>query len=255
MADAPERLRLFQQVDGKRNTAELARAVKRHINNTRRDLNLLRDAGLIQPVMRKGEELRTSGHPVYEKVPLARTIPHRLFSATPSAPLRTSSRQATPKADHGRGHRSMPGPLAYPTENEILDIARLGEDQTHEFKRQGTEARGITREIAAMLNTREGGMILYGIDDAGSIEGSDVSSQRLDQPLQNAIRNTISPAATVKMRSINVLGTPVIVIIVPPWNRRQVYHYEGRVLLRRGTNVFVAKPEESKQLHAGKYIT
>jgi len=44
------------------------------------------------------------------------------------------------------------------------------------------------------------------------------------------------------------------VVIVPPWNRSDVYQFEGRVLLRKGTNVFFAKPEESKKLHKGIYV-
>jgi hypothetical protein len=42
------------------------------------------------------------------------------------------------------------------------------------------------------------------------------------------------------------MGNEVLVIIVPPWNRRDVYQFDEKVLIRKGTNVFAAKPEESK---------
>jgi predicted HTH transcriptional regulator len=87
-----------------------------------------------------------------------------------------------------------------------------------------------------------------------AIEGSDVSCQRLDQPLQNSVRSSISPALTVRLQGVTALGSTVLVVIVPPWNRRDVYHFEDKVLIRKGTNVFAARPEESKKLHGGTPI-
>jgi hypothetical protein len=50
------------------------------------------------------------------------------------------------------------------------------------------------------------------------------------------------------------MSTPVLVIVVPPWNRKSVYYFEKRVLIRRGTNVFPARPEESRALHDGRAV-
>ena len=105
-----------------------------------------------------------------------------------------------------------------------------------------------------MLNTRMGGIILYGVDDDGTIQGSDLTRQKLDQPLQNSIKNSISPAAVVPLKSAQVLGSEVLVVIVPPWNRKDVYQFDEKVLLRKGTNNFAAKPEELRKLHRGEYV-
>lgn len=255
MADAPERLKVFEYVNGKRDTQDIAGLTKRHVNNVRRDLGILADAGLIQPRMGKGEQIRKQGFPIYEKVPLARTIPLRYFSSPTRLPssdwndgLTTKS---TPKAV-GKSHK--PKSLAVPSESEILEIAKNGENQIYEFKGQGTEARKITREIAAMLNTRQGGIIFYGIDDDGNIEGSDVHQQKLDQSLQNSVRYSVSPAATIRLHTVQVMGSNIIVIVVPPWNKKDVYQFDEKILIRKGTNVFAAKPEELKKLHSGKYV-
>ncbi|HEY2934407.1 MAG TPA: ATP-binding protein [Acidobacteriota bacterium] len=136
----------------------------------------------------------------------------------------------------------------------MLDICRRGEDQICEFKGQGTAANKIAREIAAMLNTRQGGRVLYGVDDSGTIQGSDISRQKLDQAVQNSVKSNIFPAAVVKLHTVTVLGHEVIAIAVPPWNRKDVYHFEDRVLIRKGTNVFAARPEESRKLHRGIYV-
>lgn len=244
-AAAPERLSLFKLIDGRSSTAELARRMHRHVNNVRRDLNKMRDAGLIiAKVDRNGVELQSAGFPVYEKVPLARTIPTRYFEGTPA---RVSSSDATLQGSHRSASRQKALPL--PGENEILDICKGGEDQHYEFKAAGTDVRKLSREICAMLNTRSGGFIFYGIDDDGTITGTDVPRQKLDQPLQNSIKNSISPAAIATLRSVTVMGAEVLVIAVPPWNRRDVYQFDEKVLIRKGTNVFAARPEELKKLH------
>jgi predicted HTH transcriptional regulator len=144
--------------------------------------------------------------------------------------------------------------LSIPTEAEILEIAKAGEDQLHEFKAPGTEAAKLTKEIAAMLNTSRGGMVLYGIEDDGTIAGSDVSRQKLDQPLQNSVKNGVSPAATIRLSGVTVLGSEILVIIVPPWNRRDIFQFQEKFYVRKGTNVFVLKPEELKEMHNGRAV-
>ena len=63
-----------------------------------------------------------------------------------------------------------------------------------------------------------------------------------------------SIAISVRIVEKDVLGHKIYLIVVPAWNQKNVYHYEGRIYLRHGTNVFVAKPEEVKQLHRGKFV-
>lgn len=249
-AAAPERLSLFKLIDGRSNTAELAKRMRRHVNNVRRDLNKIRDAGLISAKLdRNGVELQSAGYPVYEKVPLARTIPARYFEG---APAKVSTSDAPVPSSHRPAERRKALPL--PAENEILDICKSGEDQLYEFKAAGTDVRKLSREVCAMLNTKSGGFIFYGIDDDGTITGTDVSRQKLDQPLQNSVKNSISPAAVVALKSVTVMGADVLVIVVPPWNGRDVYMFDEKVLIRKGTNVFAARPEELKRLHQGRWV-
>ena len=254
MAEAPERLKTFQQVNGRRSTTDIAALLRRHVNNVRRDLTKLADAELIQPRLVGDKPLRKDGFPVYEKVPLVRTIPLHYFSSPSRLPSRGNKTSSASIQSKRSTKPPRPKQLPVPSEHEVLDIAKNGEGQIHEFKGQGTTVQKITREIAAMLNTRQGGIVFYGIDDDGVIEGSDLSQQKLDQPLQNSIRNSVSPAATVRLHTVQVMGSSIIVIIVPPWNRKDVYQHDGRILIRRGTNVFAARPEELKRLHSGMYV-
>jgi predicted HTH transcriptional regulator len=249
---APERLAVFGLVNGKRTAAEIARTLRRHVNNIHRDLKRLVDAELIRPRSGKdGELVKVEGFTIYEKSPLARAVPIAYFRGPVSRLKEEQPRGVSSPPNSGR---KRPKGVPVPTETELLDICREGEDQVYEFKAAGTEARKITREIAAMLNTKQGGIVLYGVDDDGTIQGSDVRRQALDQPLQNSIKNSISPAATVGLKSVSVLGNEVLVVIVAPWNRRDVYQFDEKVLIRKGTNVFAAKPEELRKLHKGEYV-
>lgn len=253
--DAPARLEAFTLVDGKRNTKEIASKASRHVNSVRRDLTTLDDVGLIAPkLLADGKPLTKGGFPVYEKVPLARAIPIRYFTA-PAATASGGQPDRPGRARSNGTRRSKASrTLVVPTENEILAIANAGEDQVHEFKGQGVDVQKVTREVAGMLNTARGGLVLYGIEDDGTISGTDMSRQKFDQRLENSLRNTVSPAATIALRSVKVIGTEVLVVVVPPWNKRDVYQLDGRVHLRKGTNVFVARPEEVKLLHQGKAV-
>ena len=252
---APGRLEVFKLVNGKKNTQEIARATERHVNSIRRDLTKLSEVDLIaQKRNADGEAIKKAGFPVYEKLPLARAIPIHYFKGPAALPITSSDvnvpANKTGKQATGRGVQV----LTLPTEREILDIARHGEDQLYEFKSQGTDVTKITKEVAAMLNTRRGGMIFYGIDDDGTIQGTDVSRQKLDQPLQNSVRNRISPSATISLRATKILGTEILVVIVPPWNRKDVYQCDEKVRLRKGTNIFAASADELQKLHRGEYV-
>jgi DNA-binding transcriptional ArsR family regulator len=248
MADAPSRVEVFEAVDGRNTARDIASRTGRHINNVRRDMTVLRDAGLIQPKQVGGEAIFRDGLPIYEVVPLARTISVKYFKPVAKRPERVEVPNREPR------RRRQSAELAVPDENEILAIARHGEDQLYEFKAPGTEMNKIAREIGAMLNTSQGGMIFYGIEDDGTIVGTDMTRQKFDQPLQNSIKNTIAPAATVGLHAVSVLGSEVLTIIVPPWNRSDVYQHGDRISIRKGTNVFAAKPEEVRQLHRGEAV-
>jgi predicted HTH transcriptional regulator len=248
---APERLKLFTLIDGRKTAKELARLMRRHVTNVHRDLRQLSDVGLIEGKTKDGHPVIKDGNTLFQKTPLARTVPLAYFtkpSRLPNVPSRRTS------ASLGNARTPKRRQLPTPGENHILDMCKQGEDQNVEFKAAGTEVRKVVREIGAMLNTKNGGFIFYGVDDDGTIQGTDVSRQKFDQPLQNSIKSSIAPAAVVSLKSVRVMGSELLIVIVPPWNRKEVYQFDEKVLIRKGTNVFGAKPEELKKLHRGEFI-
>lgn len=248
---APKRLEVFSRVNGRRSTKEIARITGKGVQATFNDLKKIRDKELIRPkIGKEGNTLRKDGSTLYEKVPLARDIPLSYFRNTIKSQKKLHKREIK----YRESRNKIFTVLNVPTEKEILDICRHGEDQIYEFKAQGIDVNKISREVGAFLNTKQGGLIFYGVEDDGTIAGTDTSRQRFDQALQNSVKNTIAPPPVISIKEVTILRTKILAVVVPSWDKRTVYQFEGRILIRKGTNVFVASPSEVKKLHEGTYV-
>lgn len=247
---APKRFEAFGLVNGNYSAKEISNKTGQPLTSTLHDLLKLKDMELISSKSKDGKTIKKDDSIVYEKVPLIRHVPISYFKDSTRIVREQNRTKELGLKSKDRGMVN----LRFPSENEVLAVCRAGEDQIHEFKASGIEVQKLTREIGAFANTKLGGLIFYGIEDDGTITGSDMRKQELDQPLQNSVRNAIAPSLTIEIEEKEILGYKVIMILIPAWNKRDVYQYEGRVYIRRGTNVFIAKPEDSKKLYSGKPI-
>lgn len=246
---APKRFEAFELVNGKTIAKDIAKKTGRSLSSILHDLQKMKDMDIIRPrIDREQRVVMKQGSPVFEKVPLLRHVSMKYFEDPIKAKKKFGKQART--VQKKKKNRQLQA-ISIPTKTEILEICKTGEDQLYEFKGAGAKTENLAREVGAFANTRRGGIIFYGVDDDGTISGSDKHRQKLDQSLQNSVRNTISPSLTVSIKEKDLLGYRVVLIIVPPWNRKDVYHYNDKVLIRKGTNVFAAKPEESKKLHKG----
>jgi len=249
---APKRFEVFKLVNGKRSTKNITIKLGRGLTATLKDIKKMKDMELITPKIDKnGKIIKKEGCTVYAKVPLIRHVPLSYFlDAT------TGSRKVVKIHVSKKVKKTTLAPMTIPSENQILDICKHGEDQLYEFKAPGVKISKVAKEIAAFLHNKNGGLIFYGVDDDGYIMGSDMRRQKFDQAIQNSIRNTIYPQPNVEVEERNVLGHKIIIIAIPPWNRKNIYQYtkERRVYIRKGTNNFVATPEELKKLGRGEYV-
>lgn len=253
LSGAPERLRVFSMVNGRLSAREIAKETSRTVVAVLNDLKKLADVEVVE--LRRdedGKEVKKEGSAVYQKVGLARHIPLSYFQDTRKGAKKVATQK--PPQGHPAKKAGRRKHVPVPSETEILDICREGEEQLYEFKGPGTEIPKITKEVAALLHTRDGGILFYGVEDDGSIAGTDLSRAKFDQSLQNSLRNTIDPGPNVAIRSAKVLKAEILLVIVPPWNRKTVYLYHGAAYIRRGTNVFRATAREVAQLHKGEYI-
>lgn len=248
---APKRLETFKYVDGKRNTKEIAVASRRTYVSTLIDLRKMKDCNLVHEKMEGDEIVKKDGCAIFEKAPILNHVPLNYFEDESRGRLKIVKGEKTEKEPRQPKLASM----SIPTDKQLLDICKQGESQHYEFKEPGIDTEKITKEIAAFLHTKNGGIIFYGVSDDGSIVGSDKRRQDLDQSIQNSVRSTISPQPNIEIKEIDVLGQAVLAILIPPWNKT-LYQYakDSRYYIRRGCNVFALKPEEISKLAKGKYV-
>lgn len=244
--NSPKRYEVFYLVNGKKSAKEISDKTHRSLSVVLQDLQKMRDLELVIIVEKNGKMVKKSSSFVYEKNALLKHISHSLLKDPTKIPTNVKKEKRVVK--------KVKREIYIPNEKEILDICREGEGQTYEFKRAGVDTRTLAKEACAFANTKEGGLIFYGVEDDGTIGCSDKKKAVLDQSLNNAIQNTITPSLIVKIISREVAGNLILIIAIPPWDKKRVYHYEQRVCIRKGTNVFYAKQEESETLFAGTYV-
>jgi predicted transcriptional regulator len=248
---ASRRLEVFELVNGNRSTNEIARKSGRSLSAVDQDVEKIRDMELIQEKKdTKGKFIKKDGGIVYEKTPLIKHIPISYFDDI------ANTSKLIKKTQKGRAKISKPASIRVPSENEILDICKHGEDQLYEFKAPGVGADKVTKEIAGFLHTKGGGVIFYGVDDDGTIIGADMRRQDFDQKIQNSVRNTVSPSPSIEIKERKVMGALVLLVVVAPWDRKTIYQdtMDGRYYIRRGTNIFALKPDEIRKLSQGVFV-
>ena len=76
------------------------------------------------------------------------------------------------------------------TRTELLEIIHNGENSGVEFKRDDIQNNGLAKELVAFSNL-EGGMLLLGVEDDGSISGT--TREKLEEWVMTACRDKVRP--------------------------------------------------------------
>ena len=248
---APKRRQVFVLVNGKKSGKEIARKSGKSFSATLQDLQKMKNLELItSKVDESGNIIKKENSTIYEQAPLLKHLPRSYFDEPEKVAVVKPKKTSSEKSG-----RFAPTMITVPAFQQILDICDSGEDQLYEFKSAGTTMEKLAKEICAFANTKIGGIIFYGVEDDGAIENSNLSRQKFDQAIQNSIKHNITPTPAIKIIEKDVLGHKVILIIIPPWNKREVHHFQDTIYIRRGTNVFKAKADEARKLHNGEYVS
>lgn len=248
---SPKRLEVFKFIDGKKTTKDIARRSGRNVIAVSNDIKKIRDFKLIEEKKDKeGNAVKRHGSTIYEKTPLIRHVPLSYFQEV------SKTNKIAKEDPHGQVRPRKLSTIHIPSEQEVLDICNKGEGQLYEFKLPGTAMHKLTKEIAAFLHTKSGGILFYGIDDGGIIIGSDKKRQDFDQSVQNSIRNTISPQPNIEIKERSVMKAKIIMVVIPPWDKKILYQHTKteKYYIRRGANVFALKPEEIMKLSRGECV-
>lgn len=246
---AVKRRQVFELVNGKRSAKDIGRKSGKSTVGALQDLQKMRDMELIAPRKQEdGSILKSDNSVVYERSPLLKHLSSTYFKE----PEKIAAKKTT-NSKRKSGHH-FASTVTTPSTQQTLAICSSGEDQLYEFKSAGVATEKLAKEICAFANTKLGGIIFYGVEDDGSIAGSDMTRQKFDQAIQNSIKHNITPTPGIRLVQQDVLGYRIILIIIPAWNRKDVHHFQDGVYIRRGTNVFKTKTDETRKLHNGEYV-
>ena len=136
--------------------------------------------------------------------------------------------------------------------SELAEVLRNGESSGVEFKRDDVRPERLAREIAAILNF-EGGHILLGVDDDGSVRGLTHPPQKTEEWVMEVARSHVRPAAIPYWETIDCGGTVVGVISLPadapdkPYKAKRGSAWVTQI--RVGTTTRDASDEEEARLY------
>ena len=89
------------------------------------------------------------------------------------------------------------------TEAELIKLIRDGENSAVEFKRDGIHQDDLAKEFSALLNF-EGGYILLGVEDNGSITGLEVGRKTREDWVMNIARHNLQPGVIPHWRCVTL---------------------------------------------------
>jgi ATP-dependent DNA helicase RecG len=127
--------------------------------------------------------------------------------------------------------------MAITTEAAIRQMLAGGETGTVEFKIKAPRPSELAERICGMANTRTGGTILFGVEDA---TGQIVGISRLNETIDTILRATrlIKPAVTLQSPApeIHVLDGRRVIVIEVPANNGTLYQAGAGCWIRKGTH-------------------
>jgi ATP-dependent DNA helicase RecG len=139
------------------------------------------------------------------------------------------------------------------TKAELLEIIKNGENSGVEFKRDDIRPKDLAKEISALLNF-EGGYILLGVEDDGTISGLTRDPRKTEEWVTEICRVHVEPAIIPYWESITLESGEVVGIITlpadspdKPYKAKRNSHWQ--IYIRVGTTSREARREEERRLH------
>jgi len=137
------------------------------------------------------------------------------------------------------------------TETKLLELIANGENSSVEFKRDDVDNRSIAKELVAFANL-QGGRLLLGVEDDGTISGLERSSSELEEFVMTAARDKIRPALIPHfqvLRNVEDDRHVAILTIDEGWTVHAVWHNQKEhYYIRVGTQTRSPHREELERL-------
>lgn len=134
------------------------------------------------------------------------------------------------------------GPML--TEEELIKAIALGEDSSHQFKREMNDAESLAAEMVAMSNSL-GGYIIIGVADDGTVVGvPGPDKPALNNRISNVANQQVKPPVYPITQWFSVHGNDVLVIEMVSSPQRPHCDSKGRYFVKVGSDKRAAAPEE-----------
>ncbi len=135
------------------------------------------------------------------------------------------------------------------TRTALLEIIADGENSEVEFKRDDLRPQDLAKELVAFSNL-QGGMVLLGVEDAGTITG--LTRDGLEEWVMRVCRDRIRPAIVPffeVVRDVKDGNDVAIVRVTGGYDVHALWHHStSRYLIRVGTQSREASQEELARL-------
>lgn len=128
---------------------------------------------------------------------------------------------------------------------ELLEIINNGENSYIEFKEEAVKPKDLAEEFVAFANS-EGGTVLIGVADDGSIKG--VKDENIEEKIMNICRNNCIPNIIPIYKNVKVNGINVVVVVIPKGINKPYYTNDHKYYIRVGTTKRIASREELLRL-------
>lgn len=115
----------------------------------------------------------------------------------------------------------------------ITDILSQGENSAVEFKSAGTNTEMMAREMISFANTN-GGVILVGVEDDGTVSGIDTGKQN-EAWVSNIARDAVVPPLNVVAQILDYQGTNLLYVNVPKGKHKPYHSNSGKFYIRVGS--------------------
>lgn len=136
---------------------------------------------------------------------------------------------------------------------KLIELIRQGENSSVEFKRDDIQSEILAERIVALLNL-QGGYILLGVEDDGSISGLTRESNRAEEWVMQIARDRVLPAVLPYWDTFELEpGKTIGVITLPADAHNKPYKAKRKsvwvTLIRVGTTTRMATREEEERLY------
>ncbi|AHE98083.1 RNA-binding domain-containing protein [Thioalkalivibrio paradoxus] len=132
---------------------------------------------------------------------------------------------------------------------ELLEIIANGENSGVEFKRDDIRPEQLAREVVALLNF-QGGMVLLGVDDDGTISG--IQREGLEEWVMNTIQARVHPMFLPYYEEVRLDDQKVVAVISFPQGISKPYVVRDRgkeeIYIRVGSTSRLATREQQMRL-------